>query len=150
MGQHHPSFLACRQCGTVQWMSAAAIERYGRGVTRCRRCCGVEWRLANVYPTLRERFYLLRWYVWEQNYVNRPGLPGADPSWYLKPWLLAKVLRDGLTIMRAYNNVSLEADGECPRNIANLRAELSRRSPDAHSSVLDATVVLPRQRGHSA
>lgn len=138
----HPSFLACRRCNTVQWFTQECLDHYGKSATRCRKCRANDWRPANVYPTMAERLYLLRWFIWQNWYVNRKGVKDGDPHWYWKPWLVWKVLVYGLTIMRHYNRIEPEGDNECPRNIKALRAELSGNGADPNRSVPHADGVL--------
>ena len=139
---NHPSFVTCARCNTVQWFTLEYLNHSGQRAARCRRCLGSDWRDANVFPTLRERFYLLRMFVWQQWFVNRAGTEGADPYWYFKPHMVLKVVYHGLTVMRAYNHIEPEGDNECPRNIEALRAELSGRDADTDGGVPDSNGVL--------
>jgi hypothetical protein len=125
------------------------MDHYMARGAHCRRCGINSWRDANVWPTIGERIYLLRWFIWQTWYVNAWDTGDADPWWWVKPWLVARVVWDGLTIMRRYNAINPEGDNECPRNIKALRAELSGHYADADGGVSDATVLLPRHGRHS-
>ena len=146
MPQAHPTFLACRRCGIVQWFTLEYINHFGTRTSKCRRCLANDWRPANVYPTLRERAYLMRWFVWQQWFVNRRGTPGADPYWYYKPWCVWKVLAYGWRIMEQYNRVDPEGDNEFPRNIETMRSELSRDVAGEQRPLPHPACLLPRKQ----
>ena len=71
----------CNNCATIKWDSPAALREFGYG---CRKCGSNETTYQGPL-SIFERIYLLRWYWWEMNRLNRSLCDGEpEPYWYLK------------------------------------------------------------------
>ncbi len=76
------SYARCNKCATVNWRSPNALREFGYG---CRKCGANETRFT-VSLSILERLYLLRWFWWEMNVVNKDASEGdPEPRWYVNP-----------------------------------------------------------------